>query len=213
MTIDWRTIAAAPLASFLEGPGVEKALYDIGLELLHELERAGDRYDVHFPPPPAPSKSSVLVEGPAHSSWRTSKMPGALSSLDLIAASIDGGPATPIDATSAATLEAARAVIVTRLEAIAKSDGDFSPEEVSLAKRALATPLPTEPRFYVDAYYEYAKTLRPPAWWNPRATPREYAMKFAELRPDPSTGLAGEVEGRLVLVVGEVATFLAIVTS
>lgn len=212
MTIDWRTIAAAPLESFLEGPGVEKALYDIGLGLARELDRAGRRYDVHFPPPPAPSKSSVLVEDPAHFSWRTSKMRGALSSLDLIAASIDGGPATPIDATSAETLQVARKTIVTRLEAIAKSDGDFSPEEVSLAKRALATPLPTEPRFYVDAYYEYGKTLQPPPW-NPRATPRDYAMKFAELRPDPSTGRAGEVEERLVLVVGEVATFLAIVTS
>lgn len=165
---------------------------EIAKALLDRLAKAGSFWDSRFRPdmnvPPSPS---VLIESQAHVTWRTQRMPGAIARLNQLGALLDGEPTTP----TGADLVATAAAIRTRIErALAASDLDISAPIIAVARKALAAPLPPEPRFYVDSFYEGGG----------------FSSSNVITKENLTLANTGEIELHLVRVLAECEAFLAL---
>lgn len=100
------------------------------------------------------TRPTVRIESEEHIAWRNEVMPRALREFDAIAQLVDGEGPTPIGA----DLEAAKAAVHARLTKAKEKASDVHQAIVSGALNRWDLLLPSEPKFYVGAYYE-ARTL------------------------------------------------------
>jgi len=166
MTINWATALAA-IAGDNTG---------IAIAVRAKVTAIGQLYDLSGHP-------DFMTESAAHIAWRAD-MVSQLAARDRTAASVDGLPSTTIDP---ANPGASRAAIASRLNAVSASGATGA-----LIADMLATPLPDEPRQWVDAYYT-----------------RQMVGLSTPGQPSTVFQTVGDVEAALVAALAELAAYIS----